>query len=100
VRNEEGKAAPLPVIGFRMDYRTTPKLDVIVANDFFFLNQGDYSGSMNDFRLLLEHRTFKHLGFGVGFDHFALDADASGDKWDGSVSTDWNGALIYLTLKY
>ena len=92
--------APLPVLGARMDYRVTPKLDVLAGADIFFINQGDYSGSMTDLRLQLEHRTTKHFGFGVGLDHFALDADATGDKWQGAVAADWNSALIYATVRY
>jgi hypothetical protein len=92
--------APMPVIGARMDYRWTPKLDVLAAADLFFLNQGDYRGSMADLRVQLEHRTFKHVGFGVGFDHFNLNADATGDKWQGSVATDWNSALLYAAFRW
>lgn len=91
--------APLPVAGFRMQYRATPKVDVIAAYDVFFINQNDYSGSMSDFRVLLEHRTTKHLGFGIGLDHFALNAQLSDDEWDGAVATNWNGAMVYLVLR-
>jgi hypothetical protein len=92
--------APLPVGAFRLDYNINSKLKFITAVDLFFINQGDYEGSLTDVRFLLEHQTFKHLGFGIGFDRTAIDVEAANEDWTGSITSNWNSALAYAAFKF
>ncbi len=63
---------PLPtaVLGGRWNF--TEKWQGIFRQELFLLQMGDYKGSQQDFQLLFEHNTFKHIGFGFNAVHFNL----------------------------
>jgi hypothetical protein len=45
---------------------------------------------------VLEHRTFKHLGFGLGLNYFFLDANVDTVDYQGKASLEYLGPLLYL----
>lgn len=92
--------APLPVVSFRLDYNINPKLKFLTAVDLFFLDQNDYEGSLTDIRFMLEHQTFKHIGFGIGFDRTAIDVESANEDWTGSITSNWNSALAYAKFNF
>ena len=47
---------------------------------------GDYSGDWLTIEALIEHRTFNHVGFGVGF--YFNDLEATRETLRGAVLTD------------
>jgi len=92
--------APLPVLGFRIDYALTPKWWVRSKYELFFLDKVDeYRGSFQDFTLGIEHQTFRHLGFGFSLNRSSLDVEAS----DNAVHTAFNGVIngyhLYLVIR-
>ena len=92
--------APLPVFGFRLDYAITPKWLVRTKYELFFLDNFDtYRGALNDFTAAIEHRTFKHVGFGFGLNRSSLDLEIDEDNKRGAFSTVLSGLMLYVTMR-
>jgi hypothetical protein len=92
--------APLPVIGFRLDYAVTPKWWMRTKYELFFLDSVDkYKGSLSDFTLAVEHRTFQHVGFGFGLDRNSLDVEVTDATKQGAFSSVLSGLMLYVTVR-
>jgi hypothetical protein len=92
--------APLPVIGFRLDYAFTPKWWMRGKYELFFLDSVDsFRGALNDFSLAIEHRTFQHIGFGFGLNRNSLDVEVEQTNYRGAVSTVLNGLLLCVVVR-
>jgi hypothetical protein len=92
--------APLPVIGFRLDYAFTPKWWMRTKYELFFLDSVDkYKGSLSDFTLAVEHRTFQHVGFGFGLDRNSIDVEVTDTSKQGAFSSVLSGFMLYVTLR-
>ena len=97
--SEEADAPiPLPVVGFYLRYNISPRWRFIARSEWFALNYEDFSGSLTDVRLNFEHHTFKHAGFGFGFNRIAFDLEAE-DKDDdlfGTFKNTNDGFRVYV----
>ena len=92
--------APLPVFGFRLDYSFAPRWQVRTKYELFFLDNFDtYQGALSDFTIALEHRTFKHVGFGFGLNRSSLDLEIDDGDKQGSFSTVLSGLMLYMTVR-
>lgn len=92
--------APLPVFGFRLDYSFAPKWWTRTKYELFFLDSVDaYKGTLSDFTLAVEHRTFRHLGFGFGLNRSTLDVEVDDGSTRGAFSTVLNGLMLYAVLR-
>ncbi|HEX6881780.1 MAG TPA: hypothetical protein VF530_00285, partial [Planctomycetota bacterium] len=60
----------------------------------------EYDGFLNNTRIALEHRTFRHVGFGVGLDYFRIDASVESESGNLSVSAEYDylGLVGYLRI--
>lgn len=97
ISEAETVTAPLPVFGFRLDYAVTPKWWVRTKYELFFLDSIDeFQGAYSDFTLGVEHRTFRHVGFGLGLNRNALDVEVSSDKNRGAFNSVLNGFMLYV----
>ena len=87
---------PLPtaVIGGR--WNLTDKWQSIFRYELFMLQVGDYSGSQQDFQLLFEHSTFKHVGFGLGINTVDINIRARDQKIRGEFDSRILGLLGYI----
>ena len=87
---------PLPtaVIGGRWNY--TDKWQSIFRYEFFLLEMGDYKGNQQDFQLLFEHSTFKHVGFGLGINTVDINIRAQDEKIRGEFDSRILGLLGYI----
>jgi hypothetical protein len=100
ISESETVTAPLPVFGFRLDYAITPKWWVRTKYELFFLDSADeIEGAYSDFTLSVEHRTFQHVGFGLGLNRNALDFDVSSDNKRGAVNSVLNGYMLYVFVR-
>lgn len=59
-------AAPLPVVGFKLNYNITPVLKVGLAFDYFYMAFEDLEGSLTDTMLTVDYRVVDNFGLGVG----------------------------------
>ena len=91
---------PLPtaVIGGR--WNLTEKWQSIFRYEIFMLDVGDYRGSQQDFQLLLEHSTFKHVGFGFGINTIDINLRTRDDELRGEFDSSVLGFLGYTKFYF
>ena len=87
---------PLPtaVIGGR--WNLTEKWQSIFRYELFMLEVGDYKGSLQDFQLLFEHSTFRHVGFGLGINTIDTNIRARDETIRGEFDSRILGLLGYI----
>ena len=92
----EGVTAPLPVIGFLMDYHITPRWTTKLSAEYFFFNAFGVTGLLTDTLLATEYRLNRHLGVGLGLNHYANGLEIEGDKAVLLERSNYRGFLGYL----
>ena len=87
---------PLPtaVIGGR--WNLSEKWQSIFRYELFLLEVGDYKGNQQDFQLLFEHSTFKHVGFGLGINTVDINMRAQDEQIRGEFDSRILGLLGYV----
>jgi len=100
LENDFDVTAPLPVLGLFGSYALTPKLYLNAATEFFGLEYEQFNGFLNNTRLTLEHRTFSHLGFGLGLDYFMINAGVDSENGDLSAEAehDYLGLMAFVRI--
>ena len=88
--------APLPVLGLSGGWEFAPKWSVYGRLQIFRLEVGDYDGSIDHLSIRLEHQTFRHVGFGLGYDFFELDIDIDDSDWRGFANYQFKGPTVYV----
>jgi len=91
---------PLPVLGLRFGYRLTNKLGIITGFNFFFVKYKEYGGYMSETSLFLEHRTFKHVGFGGGITYFPIYITAASNEFTVELRNTFFGAVLYASFYF
>ncbi|MEE8588933.1 MAG: hypothetical protein V3S80_06285 [Sulfurimonadaceae bacterium] len=93
--------APLPVVGFRLNYNILPELSVKYAVDYFFITFDSTTGSLTDSLLSVDYRITRHFGMGVGFNStlMRLETDVKDDATL-NISHNVVGGLVYGTLNF
>jgi hypothetical protein len=100
IAESNSATAPLPVLGFRLDYAFTPRWWMRGKYELFFLDSvQSYTGSLSDFTISLEHRTFTHLGFGFGLNRSSLDVEVDDGTKKGSFSSTLNGLMVFAVIR-
>jgi hypothetical protein len=102
---EESITAPLPVVGMNFDFAITPKLFLKQSLEVFYLEIGDFKGSINSFTIACEYNFWKNVGFGIGYDMFDLKLEANGSDYPnidfiGKVEFAYSGLLLYTNIYY
>jgi hypothetical protein len=92
--------APLPVVGAYFRYNISHRWRFIGRADFFFLEFGDYKGSLTDIRLNLEHHTWKHAGFGFGLNGIQTTLDYDTSTESGTLTNTISGPQIYVFTNF
>ena len=69
----ESLTAPLPYLGLFFDMKFFNKLYFGALWKVFEIEYGDYAGDWSTYEVTLEHWTFEHVGFGVGYYFNKLD---------------------------
>jgi len=86
--------APLPTFGLLANYNFTPRLKGMARFDWFYVDTGNFKGSMNEVYLGLEYRIFRPFAVGAAYDRLAINVDyepTGNSGW--TVANDWN--LLY-----
>jgi len=93
--------APLPVFGLLMDYAISPRWLVHFRFETFYIELNDkIRGSLIDSELGIEYRMFKHVGFGVGFNRFSVDAKVKSSKYTGGITDLYRGVNLYAAAYF
>lgn len=93
--------APLPTVGFLVNYNFTPRLQGQARFDWFYVETSNFKGAMNELYLGLEYRVFTHFSLGTAFDR--LTVDLKNDPNGGSgwrIENDWNVLYLYGALYF
>lgn len=91
--------APLPVIGFRVDYAVNPRFHIAGAIDYFGIEIDKYSGSFTDVLITAEYQAFDNFGVGAGLNVTSLDAEVD-DGTEYELNQHTSGFLVYLSYNY
>lgn len=100
---EEDITAPLPVGSIGFDFAITPKWFIRQQMELFYLEIGDFSGSIASTSFALEYLPWKHVGFGLGLDAMRVGVEANGSDYPGvdfkgSIEFDYFGAQLYVKV--
>jgi hypothetical protein len=105
VDESESFTAPLPTLGLRMDFAITPKWFLRSNFEIFYVEIGEFSGSLYESGVAIEYLPWKHLGFGLAFNTFHLDIEADGEDYPGidfkgELSFKYTGLLLYAKVPF
>jgi hypothetical protein len=105
VGGSESFTAPLPVLGVRIDFAITPKWYFRSGLEVFYLEIGEFAGSILDANVAIEYLPWKHFGFGLGFDSLNVKVEADGDDYPGidfkgEVNFHYTGLQLYAKLYF
>jgi hypothetical protein len=105
VGGSENFTAPLPVLGVRADFEITPKWYFRSGLQVFYLEIGEFAGSILQTNVAIEYLPWKHFGFGLGFDSLNLRVEADGDDYpgidfQGEVNFHYTGLQLYAKLYF
>ena len=105
VGGSESFTAPLPVLGVRIDFAITPKWYFRSGLEVFYLEIGEFAGSILDANVAIEYLPWKHFGFGLGFDSLNVKVEADGEDYpgidfQGEVNFHYTGLQLYAKLYF
>jgi hypothetical protein len=105
VGGSETFTAPLPTLGVRVDFAITPKWYFRSGLQVFYLEIGEFAGSILETNVAIEYLPWKHFGFGLGFDSLNVKVEADGDDYpgidfQGEVNFHYTGFQLYAKLYF
>lgn len=91
--------APLPLLGLRSNFRISEKFYLNQSVEFLYLSFENYTGSILDLNIAVEHKTFKHFGFGLGINSnrlkIIIEKEDSPINFYGNIGMDYTGMILY-----
>lgn len=99
-RFDTDSTIPLPTFAIGGRWNLTEKWQSIFRYELFLLEFGDFKGSQQDFQLLFEHSTFKHIGFGLGINTVDINVRAKSDTLRGEFDSRILGILGYTKFYF
>jgi hypothetical protein len=99
LQSESGSAtAPLPTVGVNGHVMLSRKWVFFGSIGLFALSLDEYDGVLWALQAGFRHDTFKHVGFGVGFNGFNVRVDSENEDFLGRVDYAYNGVTAYLVF--
>ena len=92
--------APFPSFGYRFNYEILPKVRFGGIHSYFYLRIGEYSGSINNYKLSLDYRVVDWLGIGFSYSRFDLNIASEARTFKGVVNYDYEGPGLYLQFVF
>jgi hypothetical protein len=87
---------PVPTINLGGRWNFNKRVRMLVFMQMFGLKYGDYSGKLNNTRLLAEWDITRNFGIGGGFERFAFEVDAESENFRGSLDTSYTAFTLFL----
>lgn len=91
---------PLPLLGLRFAYNFTPRLSLNMKARYFDVDLSDVEGSMINFLAGLRFDLFKHLGVGIGYEYFDVDATSENVDFPGLIQFKYEGPKVFMTAQF
>jgi hypothetical protein len=100
-RSEVGGAtAPLPVLGFRGEYKFSERWSFRADAEIFFFEYGDFDGSLYDVYAGLDYSFSEHVALGVGINSVSMDLGVTKTIFPGELDWQYGGALLFLKFDW
>jgi len=96
-RSDTSVTVPLPVFGFKGNYRVNKHLFVDYRADYFYLSFDGYKGALVTTALSTEYRFADNFGLGIGYNVNTIRVEADGDNARADVTNVLSGIMIYLS---
>jgi hypothetical protein len=91
--------APFPLIGLRTDFQISKKFYLLQTAELLYLSFTDFRGGLLDLSIILEHKTFKNVAFGIGINSNRVDVTIknpdSNINFFGDIRMDYTGLVLY-----
>jgi len=93
--------APLPVIGFQVDFAITPKWFLRTGTQIFYIEYQNFKGTLYSANSAIEFKAWKHVGFGLGVELLHLGVEAKGEDYPGidfkgNINLNYTGTFLYV----
>jgi hypothetical protein len=93
--------APLPTLGFLVNYHFTPKLTGQANFNWFYVEAGSFKGAMSEMYMGLEYRLFKNFGLGAAYNRLDIDLKNRPQGSTGwRIENDWNTMYLFGALHF
>lgn len=100
-KSGESVTAPLPVFGFRGEYRLFDNaLYATFKAEYLYIAYEDYTGDVISANIGLEYRFLENYGVGIGYSHNEINFKDESDDQQLKIKNTLSGAMAYLTYIY
>ena len=94
---QDAKATvPIPTLNFGGRWNFSPGVRMLLMQQVFGIKIGDFSGKLNNTRILAEFNVTRNFGIGGGFERFNFEVEAEGDEFVGQLDTSYSAFTLYL----
>ena len=87
---------PIPTLNFGGRWNFSPRWRMLLMQQLFGIKIGDFSGKLDNTRILAEFDITSNFGVGGGFERFNFEVDAEGDDFVGQMDTSYTAFSLYL----
>ena len=87
---------PIPTLNFGGRWNFSPRWRMFLIQQLFGIKIGDFSGKLDNTRILAEFDITSNFGIGGGFERFNFEVDAEGDEFVGQMDTSYTAFSLYL----
>jgi hypothetical protein len=99
-RGDVDASAPMPNIGGWYYYSPSKRWLFEARLDWLDVSVGDYSGGIWNSSVGVQFQAFKHLGVGLNYHYFSLNANVDSDDWRGGAELSYRGPFLALTTNW
>lgn len=87
---------PLPVLGVHAAYALNHKWKVSASIELFRVSIEDFSGSLTDSVIRIDHDSFEHFGWGLGLNSFQMNLGIDDGDVFAEIEYGYVGLMLYL----
>jgi hypothetical protein len=92
--------APLPVLGLRGVWRLPHDLYFTALAQYFYVDFGDYIGSLSDLKATIVWQATPHFGVGLGYNDFRFKFRLDNDAFSGRLRWNYGGAMAFASVTF
>jgi len=92
--------APLPVLGLRGTWVLPHNFYATALAQYFYVDYGDYVGSLSDLKATLVWQATEHVGVGLGYNDFRFKFRLDRESFDGKLKWNYGGTMAFVTVMY
>lgn len=99
-REQVSADLPLPNVGGWYWYSFSPRWLLTTHLDWFSASIDQYSGSLWDAGVGINFQAWEHVGFGLSYKYFKIDADVEESNWYGKAEVTHDGPFLSATVNW